>query len=260
MRDNFVKKELRAGRLVIGASISIPDLFVVEIFGQAGFDFIVVDMEHSPISISALQNMLVALRSTESTVIVRAPGNDAIVVKQILDIGAEGVIVPDVSSREQCERAVGSARYAPEGSRGFGPRRAARLGGNRQEYLQRANDEILALIMVESQDALGSLDEILTTPGLDGVIIGPADLAVSMGYLLDQKNEAVEAAIDQIIAACQKHGVPFGTYTVTPENTAKWLAKGAQIGTMGTDVAIIDAGIVKAKSDIAAIRGDSAHG
>jgi 2-keto-3-deoxy-L-rhamnonate aldolase RhmA len=77
---------------------------------------------------------------------------------------------------------------------------------------------------------------------------------------MDQKNEAVEAAIDQIIAACHKNGVPFGTYTVTPENTAKWAAKGAQIGTMGTDVAIIDAGIAKAKTDIAAIRGDGAHG
>jgi 2-keto-3-deoxy-L-rhamnonate aldolase RhmA len=251
MRENFVKRQLRAGKTVIGTSLSIPDPFVAEIIGTAGFDFVIVDTEHSPISPAQLQVVLMALHPSESTVLVRAVANDPAVIKQILDIGAEGVIVPDVSNGEECARAVRSMRYAPEGSRGFGPRRAARLSTSRTEYLQRSNTEVAALVMVESEEALDHLDDILTTPGLDGVIVGPADLATSMGYLLDQGNEAVGRAIDVISEACLRHGVPFGSYTVTPETTGKWMARGAQIATMGSDVSFIDAGIARAKANIA---------
>jgi 2-keto-3-deoxy-L-rhamnonate aldolase RhmA len=250
MRENFVKRQLRAGKAVIGTSLSIPDPFVAEVIGSAGFDFVIVDTEHSPISPAQLQLVLMALRPTQSTVIVRAVANDPAVIKQILDIGAEGVIVPDVSNREECEHAVQAMRYAPDGFRGFGPRRASRLATSRAEYLQRANAEVAAFVMVENEQALDHLDEIVTTPGLDGVIVGPADLATSMGYLLDQGNEAVGRAIDLISQACLRHGVPFGSYTVTPEATGKWLAAGAQIATMGSDVSFLDAGIARAKANI----------
>jgi 2-keto-3-deoxy-L-rhamnonate aldolase RhmA len=188
-------------------------------------------------------------------VLVRAVANDPAVIKQILDIGADGVIVPDVSSRAECERAVRATRYAPDGVRGFGPRRAARLATTRTEYLQRANDEVAAFVMVESRAALDALDEIVTTPGLDGVIVGPADLATSMGFLLDQGNVVVGQAIDAITDACLRHGVPFGSYTVTPEATEKWLARGAQIATMGSDISFLDGGIARARADIARFTG-----
>jgi 2-keto-3-deoxy-L-rhamnonate aldolase RhmA len=253
MRENEMKRILGEGRAVIGSIITVPDPMLAEVMGEAGFDFLVIDTEHSPITINQLQTLLIALRSSRSTLLVRAPWNDPVAVKQILDVGAEGVIIPWVSTRAESEQAVASTRYPPDGIRGFGPRRAARVAGGAKEYVRKANENILTLVQIERGEAAVRLDEILTTPGLDGIMVGPADLAASLGYINDLENEGVEALIRQVLEGCQKRAVPFGMFTGTPEKARQWIGLGGRIATIGSDMAFVDAGIAQAKRDAALI-------
>lgn len=250
MRENRMKRKLRAGEAVIGSVISVPEPFIAEVMGAADFDFLLIDTEHSPFSISELQNVLIALRSSPSPVIVRAPWNDPVAVKQILDLGADGIIFPWINSRGDCEAAVASTKYPPEGLRGFGPRRAFRLSASLDEYARQANEQVMVLAQIERGEAVEQLGEILTTPGLDGVMVGPADLACSLGYTHDRENPAVEAAIRQILDGCLAHGIPFGMFTGTVEKARKWIERGGKIATIGGDVPFIDAGIAAAQREI----------
>src|ERR1700677_5184379 len=161
MRDNAAKRIMRSGGLALGVSATIPDPFVTEVLGGAGFDFVLIDAEHSPITIDQLQMMLVALRPSESTVFVRPAANDPALIKQILDLGAEGLVVPEVEDAAGCAAAVAAARYPPAGRRGFGPRRAARLDGGRPAYLARADEEVAVLAMIESADAVANIEALL---------------------------------------------------------------------------------------------------
>jgi 2-keto-3-deoxy-L-rhamnonate aldolase RhmA len=245
MRDNRTKRIMAEGGLALGVSLTIADPFVAEVIGGAGFDFVLIDTEHAPIAIDQLQVLLIALRASASTVLVRPAANDAALIKQILDLGAEGVVVPEVHDAASCAAAVAAARYPPPGRRGFGPRRAARLEGGRPAYLARANDEVAVLAMVESVDAVANIDALLQTPGLDGIMVGPADLAVTMGHINDLSHGDVGAAIADVRAACQRSSVPFGIFTATEQAAQRWAADGATFMTIGSDVQFLDQGIAK---------------
>lgn len=255
MRPNTVKQKLREGGAVIGSVLTFPEPLIVETMGAAGFDFLLIDLEHGALTIYQLQSMLAALRFSESMVIVRAPWNDAVWVKRILDVGADGVVLPWVNSRAECEVAVASAKYPPEGVRGFGPGRVAALHGGVEEYARIANEHVLVLAQIERAEAVERLDEILTTPGLDGIMVGPADLAASMGYLHDMENPAVEAAILQILEGCRQHRVPFGMFTGTAEQARTWIGRGGQIATVGSDAGFVNEGIAETQREIASILG-----
>ncbi|MEV8511621.1 aldolase/citrate lyase family protein [Dactylosporangium sp. NPDC051484] len=257
MRDNRLLSSLRAGEASIGTLMTIPDLLVAEVMGNAGVDFLAVDTEHSPMTTEQLHGVLTALYPTESTVLVRVPAHGDVYIKQALDLGAEGVIVPSVNTAAECRTAVASARYAPVGSRGFGPRRASRLHGDRADYLARANGQIAVLAMIETGEAVEAIDEILATGGLDGIMVGPFDLAVSLGHLGDPEHPAVEEAIQKVLVACQGSGVPFGIFSNTPAATQKWVSRGALIATLGSDLQYLDAGIARTKADLAAVKGAS---
>ena len=198
MRNNTTKQVMRSGGVALGVSVTVADAFVVEMLGAGGFDFLLIDTEHAPIAIDQLQVMLIALRSSASTVFVRPAANDPALIKQILDLGAEGLVVPEVDDAAGCAAAVAAARYPPLGVRGFGPRRAARLDGGRPAYLARADEEVAVLVMIESAAAVAGIDGILKTPGLDGIMVGPADLAVTMGHLNDLSHPEVGAAITTV--------------------------------------------------------------
>src|ERR1700752_1819972 len=154
MRDNPLLGRLREGVASVASFITIPDPFTAEVMGAAGVDVLVIDTEHSAMSESQLQAVLTALHPTDAEVIVRLPDNDPAVIGQALDLGAEGVLVPGVRSRADCELAAQSCLYAPKGILGFCPRRASRLHGGRADYLARANDEIAVIAMIEHADAL----------------------------------------------------------------------------------------------------------
>lgn len=247
MRDNRTKALVAAGQPALGLSATITDPFVSEVVGAAGFDFVMVDTEHGPIALDQLQLMLIAMRDSPSTTLVRVAANNSTLIKQVLDLGAEGIIVPEVNNRTQCEAAVSAAKYPPVGIRGFGPRRASRLHGSRQDYLERANDEIAVIVMIEHREALDNLDEILTVPGLDGILVGPADLAVSMGHILDPGHPDVLAAIEEIFQACERNSFPFGIYAVAEAAARGWIGRGAKFVTVGSDIQFVDQGLARTR-------------
>ena len=239
---------MASGGLALGVSLTIPDPFVAEVVGGAGFDFVLIDAEHSPIAIDQLQVMLIALRSSASTVLVRPAANDPAQIKQILDLGAEGLVVPEVEDAAAAAAAVAAARYPPLGRRGFGPRRAARLDGGRADYLARADDEVAVLVMIESAAAVAGIDAILKTPGLDGIMVGPADLAVTMGHLREPGHPDVRGAITAVRDACQRQSFPFGIFAGTEQAAREWSAAGAQFMTIGADTQFVDQGIAKSRA------------
>jgi 2-keto-3-deoxy-L-rhamnonate aldolase RhmA len=258
VRDNPLLKRLGDGIPSVASFITIPDPFTAEVMGAAGVDLVVIDTEHSAMSAEQLQIVLTALHPTDAAVIVRVADNDSAMIGQALDLGAEGVLVPGVRSRAECELAVRSCFYAPKGIRGFGPRRASRLHGGRADYLARANEEIAVIAMIEHADALDDLDGIVTTDNLSAVFVGTADLAVSMGYLNDLANPAVAQAVTRIAQACLGHGIPFGVFTGTEEAAATWVGRGAKIVTMGSDLQYVDAGVARTRQARAALLSNSA--
>jgi 2-keto-3-deoxy-L-rhamnonate aldolase RhmA len=256
MRDNSLLRTLRGGGRAAAAFVTVPDPFLAEAMSGGGLDALIVDTEHSPMSAEQLQNVLIASCHGSATVLVRVAANDETLIGQALDLGAEGILVPGVRSEAECLRAVRAARYAPQGSRGFGPRRASRLHGDRADYLRRANDEVAVLVMVEHIDAVDAVEQIVQVPGLSGIFIGTADLAVSMGYLNELGNPAVEVTAQVIGAAAQRHGLPFGVATGTEEAAGRWYGRGAQLVTLGSDLQYIDVGIAATRAMRARLLAD----
>lgn len=245
-----MRAKLQAGDAVIGTTLSLPEPLVCQALGQAGFEFLLIDMEHNPISDYQLQTMLVSAQPTSSAILVRVEWKDPVRVKRVLDIGAEGVIFPWVNSREDCEAAIASVHYPPKGIRGCGPRRATRLHGGLPSYLRWAEEQVMALVQIERIEAVEKLDEILSTPGLDGIMVGPADLAISMGHLHDLANPEVDEVIQRILDGCRRHGVPFGMFTGTTQKARQWVSRGCQIATIGGDLPFIDSGIAQTHREI----------
>ncbi|HEX3842182.1 MAG TPA: aldolase/citrate lyase family protein [Acidimicrobiales bacterium] len=253
MQGSNLKIKLRNGETLIGSLVSVAEPFIAEVMGAADFDFLIVDTEHCPMSIHQLQTILIALSPTASTIIVRARSGDATDIKQILDIGADGILVPSIADSAQTEAVVAAAKYPPEGIRGFGPRRAARLVGGARTYSRIANDEVIVMIMIEQREAVDNLEEILATPGLDAIMVGPSDLAASMGYLNDMENSAVSDAIERVLTECKIHAVPFGIFSGNAKSAGHWISRGGQLATIGGDIPFMDAGIAQARQDIARI-------
>jgi 2-keto-3-deoxy-L-rhamnonate aldolase RhmA len=248
MRTNRTKQRMSEGLPALGVSLTIPDAFVAEMVGSAHFDFVLIDTEHAPIGIDALQTMLVSLRTSASTTFVRPVANDAALIKQILDLGAEGVVVPEVHDGEACAAAVAATRYPPLGNRSFGPRRAARLDGGRAEYLSRGNEEIAAFVMIEHPEAVANIDAILATPGLDGIMVGPADLAAGMGHIADPGHDDVQAAVEEVFRACERRSFPFGIFAAAESAARTWVARGARFATIGADVQFLDQGLTRSRA------------
>jgi 2-keto-3-deoxy-L-rhamnonate aldolase RhmA len=246
MRDNHLKRLLAQRLPAMGVALTISDPFVAEMIGSAGLDFVMIDTEHAPLPVDAQQSLIIAMRSSPSTILVRTIANDPVAIGQALDIGAEGVIVPGVTDGASCGAAVAGARYPLAGGRGFGPRRAARLDGGRAAYLARANDEITVFVMVEHIKTLHHVDEVLSTPGLDGILIGAADLAVSMGHLQHLTHPEVTTAIDDIVAACLRHGIPFGAFSSGDAAARTWVERGAAFVIIGSDLQYLDQGLIRA--------------
>jgi 2-dehydro-3-deoxyglucarate aldolase/4-hydroxy-2-oxoheptanedioate aldolase len=196
---NKVKILLKEGKRVSAAWLQAGNPMTAEIVARCGFDIVMIDMEHGPGDIQTLIAQIQACQCSESVPFVRAPWNDLVVIKRILDAGVYGLLVPYVNTKEEALRAVAAAKYPPLGVRGIaGSPRAAGFGYNQMAYLRSANDEIFVMTAVETAEAVSNLDEILSVDGLDGIFIGPMDLATSMGYLGDPSAAAVKSAIETI--------------------------------------------------------------
>lgn len=227
---NILKEKLKTGRKTIGAWVQLASPLTSEILSSAGFDWLMLDMEHAPGDILTLISQIQAMKGSASTPLVRAPWNDFVAIKRILDAGTFGVLIPYVNTGEETEQAVKACKYPLEGIRGVaGSPRAAGYGQNPGNYLQKANDEIFIMIAIETPEAVSNLDEILKVKGLDGVFIGPMDLASSMGFFCDPSQVEVQAAIKQIEEKVLAAGKVLATTTGTWEQAQKLFDRGYQM-------------------------------
>ncbi len=209
----FLNK-IRRGEPCTGMAITTSDPVVVEGLCTL-LDGIWIDGEHAPLTLPDIQALVIAAQTTPCAAIVRVPANDPALIKPILDLGADGIIVPMVCTADEARRAVAACRYPPLGIRGLGPRRAFQFGryGSLKTFIQRANEEIIVFTQIEHADALPNLDDILAVEGLTGIIIGPNDLALSMGLAGETGHPDVRRAIDHIIDAAQGTGKIVGIAT-----------------------------------------------
>ncbi len=211
MRENRVKTMWREGQIAFGAWLSIPDAYAAETMAHLGFDWLCVDMQHGVIDYRDAVAMLRAVGTTDTIPFVRVPWNEPGIIGKVLDAGAYGVIIPMVNTCAEAEAAVAACRYAPAGRRSYGPNRAPLYGGS--DYFAHANDEIACIPMIETRQALGMLDDILSVPGIDAVYVGPADLSITLGLEPRMDNGgAFQEARRGIAAACSKHGVIAGIH------------------------------------------------
>lgn len=210
--ENKIKTLLKQGKQTAGAWLQMTSPFSAEIMARAGFDWLIVDMEHAPGDFLNLASQLQAMGEAGCVPFVRAPWNDPVAIKRILDTGVMGVLIPYVNTAEEAKNAVAACKYPPEGIRGLaGSTRAAYFGQNSMDYLKDANDQILVIIAVETGEAIDNLDEILAVEGLDGIFIGPMDLATSMGYFGDPSHPEVQQAIATVEKKTLKAGKYLGT-------------------------------------------------
>lgn len=226
-----------AGETAFGGWCTMGSPFAAELLGSTGFDYVCVDMQHGLIDLELGWTLIQALRGTGATPVVRVPFNHTPWPGQALDAGAEVVIVPMVNSREDAETAVAACRYAPEGVRSFGPVRAGMLIG---DDAPAANRRVMCFVMIESVRAVESADAICSTAGLDGVYIGPADLAVSMcGSLAAMGSREHGDAIETVRRACDRHRIVPGIHTGGGMAARKYAEAGFRMCTLSTDASLL---------------------
>lgn len=239
MRANRLKQIWREGGQVVGGWLALGDSFAAELMARQGFDALCVDLQHGLATLHDLLPMLQAISQTETVPLVRVPWNDPATIMKALDAGAYGVIVPLVNNRDEAERAAAACRYPPRGIRSYGPIRAAAYAG--ADYAAQANDELLCIVMIETEQGLANLDEICATPGVDGIYIGPSDLSLALGLAprLDNDDPRHSAAVARILESAQRHGIAAGIHTAGVAGSARCLAQGFGWVTLTSDAVCI---------------------
>ena len=240
MKTTFIDK-LRGQRPLLGTIVSLPSPELSELLSLAGFDWLFIDMEHGPLSIGDAQRLIQAVKN-DCNAIIRVAENNPILIKQALDIGADGIIVPLVNSADEARQAVASARYPPLGKRSVGIARAHEYGLHFMEYIQRANQFVAVIIQIEHRDAVTNLDDILAVDGIDGVFIGPYDLSGSMNRLGDVFSDPVREAIAMVKTACARKNIPVGLFMQQPDRLQAELASGTRFLAVGTDTFFVWSG------------------
>ena len=240
-----LKRKWRSGQPSAGMWLRLSDPTVADLLSDLGFDWVMFDAEHVAYDLQPLQNLMMAFKGSATVPLVRVYINEPAYIKRILDMGAGGVLVPQIGSAAEAAAAVAACKYPPTGIRGTGPRRPSRYGRQLADYLANANDQTIVLMMMETVGAMNDLDPILAMPGLDGLVIGPVDLAMSLGCNGDSEQPAVQQAISSIIAKARAAGMPFGTGRPT-DDQAEWARRGATLLAMGDDEMFIHQGAVKA--------------
>lgn len=230
-------------RPIVGFSHVVQDVSVTETLRSVDLDFLLIDTQHIVVTLETLQNTLIALQPADVAVLVRPVWNDQALIGQILDAGADGVIVPMVNTEADARRAVAATKYPPVGTRSWGPRRAARLHGGADVYAREADDNLAVFVQIETAEAVRNVDSILAVPGLTGVMVGPGDLAISLGYMHDRSNAAVIGTIQDVLDRCLERGVPFGFFAASVEQAQYWLERGALIMSCSSDTAFIAQGV-----------------
>lgn len=241
-----LRQRMRVGETLIGSWINSGSPIIAELMAACGFDFLCVDVEHSPVDLQQTQQLFQAICSgrPDCAAIVRLHGVDYAFVKRYLDAGARGVVAPLVRTRAEAELLVQATKYPPQGLRGVGFCRANSYGLRLADECARANDEIFLAVQIEHIDAVRSIDAILSVSGIDAVFIGPYDLTASMGITAQFEHPDYLAARAAILAACRRHGVAPGIHVVQPDaaQARARLAEGYRFLAYSLDITILTAG------------------
>jgi 2-dehydro-3-deoxyglucarate aldolase/4-hydroxy-2-oxoheptanedioate aldolase len=234
------RQKLQHGPPALGTCVSFTDPTVTEALSTL-LDFVWIDMEHSVLSLEAVQGHVMATKATATAALVRVPWNDPVLIKPVLDLGADGVIIPNVQSAEEARRAVAACLYPPQGIRGFGPRRPSKYGQiTGPEVCRAANASLVVAIQIEHIDAIRQLDEIMAVPGVTTIVIGPNDLSGSMGRMAQPGHPEVRAAIESAFDRARRAGMPIGIAVgEDPEVLAGWIDRGASWVSMGNDASLL---------------------
>ncbi|NIM27145.1 MAG: 2,4-dihydroxyhept-2-ene-1,7-dioic acid aldolase [Gammaproteobacteria bacterium] len=229
------------GATAVNAWLGIPSTVTAEIVSRQGFDAITVDLQHGITDYSSAVPMLQAISASDATPMARVPWLEPGIIMKLLDAGALGIVCPMINTPADAERFVRYCRYAPEGERSFGPVRAGLVHG--PAYARQANESIVTLAMIETGQGLANVAEIVRTPGLTGVYIGPSDLGLSLGYeaKLDQTEPVVVDAIKRILEAARDAGIRAGIHCLAPAYAREMLGLGFDLVTLGTDIRLFTA-------------------
>jgi 2-dehydro-3-deoxyglucarate aldolase/4-hydroxy-2-oxoheptanedioate aldolase len=240
VKTNHVKRALREGRPTAGSWVSLCSGLAAEVMSRAGFDWLLIDMEHGHGDYQTLLGQVQAIEGSETIPLVRVQWNDPAVIKRVLDLGVYGVMVPWIGGRADAEAAVRATRYPPAGMRGIaGSPRAGGYGRHAAEYWRRANDEMLVVIQIETPGAVEEADAIAQVPGVDVLFIGPADLSAALGHLGNPAHPDVQAAIARVEAAARRHGVALGTITRNWEQARTLYGQGYTFLTLCSDTTLL---------------------
>lgn len=242
MRENRLRTLWKNDKAALNGWLAVPSAFCAEVMAHQGWDTLTIDMQHGVIDYAQMVGMLQAISSTPTVPVVRVPWLEPGIIMKTLDAGAYGVICPMVNTREEAQRLVSYTHYAPQGSRSFGPVRAALYGG--ADYATEANRTIVAFAMIETAQALDNLDAILSVEGLDAVYVGPSDLSLALGCkpVFDDVEAPVAQAIAHIVDRARAHGVQAGVHNGRPDVALARVAQGYRFATVSSDARILAAG------------------
>jgi len=241
MTTNPVRKALLKREITLGTWIQVGHAAVAEILSAAGYDWIAADGEHTDIDVKGFVDLARGMMGGPTVPFARVRENDTLAIRQVLDAGAMGVIVPLVNSADEARRAVAAAKYAPEGVRGFCFSRMNRYGVDFDEYASAANENIAVVVMIESKEAVENIDDILSVDGVDGAFIGPYDMSGSYGAVGQTSAPAVQDACATVVEACRRHGKSSGLHVVMPDPEAihKAIADGFTFLALGVDAVFL---------------------
>lgn len=213
-----LKNKLKNNKVTIGSWIMIGNPISVEVMALAGFEWLVIDVEHTSIDLQTTENLIRAIQAKDIKALVRVSKNEEVIIKRVLDMGADGLIVPMICTKEDAILAVNYAKYPPVGTRGVGLYRASGYGVKFEEYKKWVNEELVIIVQIEHIDAVSNIDEILKVEGIDGVIIGPYDLSGSMGYPGEFERDGVKQAVQRVLDKCKEYRVPSGFHVVDSDS------------------------------------------
>lgn len=239
---NRFRQDLIARKRLIGCWASLGSPITTEVLGVAGFDWILLDAEHAPNDVLTLVPQLMALKDSVSAPVVRPPWNDVVVVKRLLDAGFHNFLVPFVESADEARRAVAATRYPPAGVRGVSVSQRSNRYGSVADYFRIVNDNIAVIVQIESRGGVNAAADIAAVDGVDGLFIGPSDLAAAFGHLGNANHPEVQEAMAGVFAAARAAGKPMGTLAPVEADARRYIQTGATFVAVGSDLGVLRMG------------------
>ena len=236
---NSFRRDLQAGKQLIGCWVSLASNISTEILGYAGFDWLLVDGEHAPNDMSSFISQLQALKDSPSAPVVRPPWSEPVIIKRLLDIGFYNFLMPWIETAEQARAAVAATRYPPQGMRGMGTGHRSNRYGYVADYFTTINDNISVMVQIESEKGVDNAEAIAAIDGIDALFIGPSDLSAAMGFMGQPNHPDVQAAMARVLAAANKHQKAVGILAPVEDDARRYLEQGMTFVAVGGDVGLL---------------------